>query len=443
MKAYSTRGQAPAIPIAEAIAAGLAADGGLYLPEHWPQFKPADFDGAGTLAEIGLRLLQPFFEGGALETALPGICERTLAIDPPLVAFGNKSDFLLELFHGPTAAFKDYAAGFLSGCLSALPRGEKDLTILVATSGDTGAAVAAAFHNLPGFRVAILYPDGRVAPRQAHQLGSFGGNVCALRVDGNFDDCQRLAKTLLADTEFRRRVPLGSANSISLGRLLPQISYYAHAALGHWRNSGTKLNFVIPTGNLGNALACVLARRMGLPIGEIALASNANSVLPEFFAGADYAPRPGIATLANAMDVGAPSNFERLQALYPDPAELRQQLRAEAVSDAQIRASIARSLAQRGQIICPHTACAAEVLDRLRARGESGDWAVVATAHPAKFPDVVEPLIGRPVPVPAGPAQPRRSPARRSRSAESRAAVQCKAAKAGIVCRRRLKPNCP
>ena len=393
MNTLSTRGQAPVATLSQAIAAGLAPDGGLYMPEHWPAFSINDFDGATTLPEIAQRLLQPFFEGEVIEPALPAICTDALAIDPPLVGFGAPNDYLLELFHGPTAAFKDYAAGFLAGCLSALPRGEKPLTIVVATSGDTGAAVAAAFHKRAGFRVAILYPDGRVSPRQAHQLGCFGDNVRAFKVDGSFDDCQALAKTVLSDTAFRAQVPLGSANSISLGRLLPQAAYYAYAALAHLRATGKALNFVIPTGNLGNALACLLAKRMGLPIGQLVLASNANTVLPDFFAGGDYTPKPSLTTLANAMDVGAPSNFERLQYLYPDAGTLRHTLRAEAVSDDQIRASIVRTCQQRGQIVCPHTACAAEVLDRLRARGESGDWAIVATAHPAKFPEVVEPLV--------------------------------------------------
>ncbi|MDE2406713.1 MAG: threonine synthase [Xanthomonadaceae bacterium] len=402
MKTYSTRGRAPQVSISEAIAAGLAPDGGLYLPESWPRFSTADFDGADTLADVGQRLLQPFFAGDTLEAALPAICADAFAIAPPLVEFGKPGDFLLELFHGPTAAFKDYGAAFLAGCLAALPQGDKPLTIVVATSGDTGAAVAAAFHGRPGFRVAILYPDGRVSSRQAHQLGCFGDNVQAYKVDGSFDDCQRLAKAVLADADFRSEVPLGSANSISLGRLLPQAAYYAHAALKHWRASGHALNFVVPTGNLGNGLACLLAKRMGLPIGEVVLASNANTVLPDFFAGGDYAPRPSIATLANAMDVGAPSNFERLQFLYPDASELRRTLRAEAVSDAQIRAAIVRVRDERGHVICPHTACAAEVLDRLRACGEPGDWAAVATAHPAKFPEVVEPLLGEAiVPPPA------------------------------------------
>lgn len=400
MNAISTRGQAPAVSIADALAIGLAPDGGLYMPEIWPVFTTTQFDHAGSLAEVASCLLAPFFVDGALEAALPGICRDALAIDPPLVAFGKPGDFLLELFHGPTAAFKDYGAAFLAGCLSALPAGDTPTTIVVATSGDTGAAVAAAFHHRPGFRVLILYPDGRVAPRQAHQLGCFGDNVRALRVAGNFDDCQRLAKTLLADIAFRREVPLGSANSISLGRLLPQAAYYAHAALMHWRDTGRPLHFVVPTGNLGNALACLLAKRMGLPIGALVLASNANDVLPTFFAGGDYTPQPSLATLANAMDVGAPSNFERLRFLVPDDATLRSTLRAEAVSDAQIRAAILRTVQQRGHIVCPHTACAAEVLDRLRVRGEGGDWAAVATAHPAKFPDVVEPLLGHEVPLP-------------------------------------------
>ena len=400
MNARSTRGQAPVVSIADAIAAGLAPDGGLYMPETWPSFAPAQFDSADTLAEVATRFLAPFFAGGVLADALPAICRDAFVVEPPLVGFGKPGDFLLELFHGPTAAFKDYGAAFLAGCLAALPRGDKQLTIVVATSGDTGAAVAAAFHGLPGFRVAILYPDGRVSPRQAHQLGCFGDNIRAFRVAGSFDDCQRLAKTLLADAGYRSEVPLGSANSISLGRLLPQAAYYACVALTHWRATGRPLNFVVPTGNLGNALACLLARRMGLPIGELVLASNANTVLPDFFAGGDYAPQPSIATLANAMDVGAPSNFERLRFLYPDDGELRATLRAEAVSDEQIRAAIVRTRETRGHVVCPHTACAAEVLDRLRARGEQGDWAAVATAHPAKFPEVVEPLLGGSVPAP-------------------------------------------
>ena len=400
MKMSSTRGIAPAVPISAAIAAGLAPDGGLYMPDSLPAFTTADFDGDATLAQVAKRLLRPFFAGDALEAALDAICDSAFAIDPPLRAFGESNDYILELFHGATAAFKDYGAGFLAAALGALPRGDKPLTILVATSGDTGAAVGAAFHRKPGVRVAILYPDGRVSPRQAHQLGCFGDNVRAFRVDGSFDDCQRLVKTLLADAAFKHEVPLGSANSISLGRLLPQMAYYAQAALAHWRATGRPLGFVVPTGNLGNALACFLARRMGLPIGRIVLANNANDVLAKFFAGGDYAPQASLPTLANAMDVGAPNNFERLQWLEPHADALRAALSAHAVGDDEIRATIVDTFRRHGEIVCPHTACAVRVLQRLRANGVDGDWALVATAHPAKFPEVVEPLLGRDVPLP-------------------------------------------
>ena len=400
MRMLSTRGIAPPASISDAIAAGLAPDGGLYMPETLPRFTPTDFDGDATLAQVGKRLLRPFFAGDVLEGELDAICDAAFAIDPPLRAFGETNDYILELFHGATAAFKDYGAGFLAAALAALPRGDKPLTIVVATSGDTGAAVGAAFHRKPGVRVAILYPEGRVSPRQAHQLGCFGDNVRAFRVAGSFDDCQRLVKTLLSDAAFKQEVPLGSANSISLGRLLPQMAYYAHASLAHWRASGRPLNFVVPTGNLGNALACFIARRMGLPIGELVLANNANDALAKFFEGGDYAPQPSIATLANAMDVGAPNNFERLQWLEPDAASLRAQLSAESVGDDAIRATIVDTWKRYGETVCPHTACAVRVLQRLRTRGVDGDWAAVSTAHPAKFPEVVEPLIGQEVPLP-------------------------------------------
>lgn len=400
MRMLSTRGIAPPVPISDAIAAGLAPDGGLYMPETLPRFAPSDFDGDSTLAQVAQRLLRPFFADDVLENQLDTICAAAFAIEPPLRAFGEPGDYILELFHGATAAFKDYGAGFLAAALAALPRDDKPLTIVVATSGDTGAAVGAAFHRKPGVRVAILYPDDRVSPRQAHQLGCFGDNVRAFRVDGSFDDCQRLVKTLLSDAAFKQDVPLGSANSISLGRLLPQMAYYAHASLTHWRATGRPLNFVVPTGNLGNALACFLARRMGLPIGELVLANNANDVLAKFFAGAGYAPQPSLATLANAMDVGAPNNFERLQWLEPDAASLRAQLSAQSVDDDEIRATIVDAYKNHGETVCPHTACAVRVLQRLRTRGAEGDWTVVSTAHPAKFPEVVEPLIGREVPLP-------------------------------------------
>lgn len=401
MKFISTRGAAPAVGLSAAIVAGLAPDGGLYVPEFLPDLHSEDFDGCETLAHVASRLLAPFFDGDPLALALPDICAQAFDFATPLKFLPGADSFVLELFHGPTAAFKDVGARFLAACLCRLQAAEsKSLTILVATSGDTGAAVAAAFHRLPGLRVVVLYPDGRVSPRQAHQLGCFGDNITTLRVAGSFDDCQALVKRALNDSALQTSTPMSSANSISLGRLLPQMSYYAWASLQYWRAHGQPLNFVVPTGNLGNAMAAVLARAMRLPIGDIALATNENRVLPDFFAGGEYSPRSSLATLANAMDVGAPSNFERLCWLFPDADDLRKQFVAISVSDAEIRATIRDCHARWNETLCPHTATAANVLTELRSRGANGPWAIVATAHPAKFDSVVEPLIGAVIPIP-------------------------------------------
>jgi threonine synthase len=402
MRFHSTRDDRTRVDLSSALLAGLAADGGLYVPEALPTFTPADFATDDSMAAIATRLLTPFFAGDALAGELSSICAEAFDFPLPLKPLADDESWVLELFHGPTAAFKDFGARFLARCMARLRHsGQPPLTILVATSGDTGAAVAAAFHRLPGLEVVILYPDGRVSPRQAHQLGCFGDNVRAFRVAGSFDDCQYMAKQALADRDLQQRVPLSSANSISLGRLLPQMAYYAQASLRHWRHHSTPLNFVIPTGNLGNALAAIVARACGLPIGEIALATNANRVLPEFFAGADYRPRASLATLANAMDVGAPSNFERLGWLYPDAASLRHAFAVHAVDDDEIRRAIVSSHERFGEVFCPHTACAARVLEILRADGASGPFAIVATAHSAKFEQVVEPLLGRALAPPA------------------------------------------
>jgi threonine synthase len=392
----STRGGTPPTRLSTALAAGLAPDGGLFVPQSVPRLSATEFDDARTLAETAAVLLRPFFAGDRLAPELDAICGDAYAFDAPLRRL-DPSTGLLELFHGPTAAFKDYGARFLAACLRRLrdPDDARPTTILVATSGDTGAAVGGAFDGLAGLRVVILYPDGRVSPRQAHQLGAFGANVRALRVAGSFDDCQALVKRALNDAGLQRDVPLSSANSISLGRWLPQMAYYVHAALTHRRETGTLLNFVIPTGNLGNALAAIFARTIGAPLGDIALATNANDVLPRYFAGDDYHPRPSIATLANAMDVGAPSNFERLRWLMPDASQLRAAIVAHSVDDTAIRAGIQATWRRHGVAICPHTATGVVVRERLRT--QAGTWAVAATAHPAKFETIVEPLIGAPV----------------------------------------------
>ncbi len=394
MKFISTRNQSPAVSLSQAITAGLAPDGGLYVPESMP--PPRTLRAGGDIAATAAALLAPFFAGDALESQLPAICAEAFDFPAPLRPLATPGDHVLELFHGPTAAFKDFGARFLAQCLTRIRVADSPpLTILVATSGDTGAAVAAAFHRQPGLRVVVLYPDGRVSPRQAHQLGCFGDNVTALKVDGAFDDCQALVKQALGDTPLQQRVPLSSANSISLGRLLPQMSYYAHASLQHEEASGRALNFVIPTGNLGNAVAAIMARALGAPLGRIVLATNANDVLPRYFAGDGYLPGPSVATVANAMDVGAPSNFERLLWLYAhDAGALRSAFDAVSVDDGQIRRIIGERYRAHGEVFCPHTATAVKVLDELRRAGVAGDWAVAATAHPAKFESVVEPLVG-------------------------------------------------
>jgi len=404
MRFVSTRGAAPALPFAAALAAGLAADGGLYVPEHLPRFDAAKLAAIpdDRLADTLTALLRPLLGDDALAARLPELCTEAASFDIPLVAMNGPGDHLLELFHGPTAAFKDLAARFLAAALAALRTADTPLqTVLVATSGDTGAAVAAAFHGRQGFRVLILYPDAKVSPAQAHSLGAFGGNVRALRVAGSFDDCQRLAKQALGDASLRTAVPLLTANSISLGRLLPQMGWYALHALRFQRRHGRRLNFIIPSGNLGNALAALLARAMGLPLGEVVLATNANPTLAEFFAGAPYRGRDAITTLANAMDVGAPSNFERLLWLAGgDETAARALLRVRRIDDAGIRASVASAGARHGIAPCPHTACGLAVLDALRAGGDRRDWAVAATAHASKFLDVLGPLLGA---VPAVP----------------------------------------
>lgn len=396
MKFISTNAHTAPADLSTALLAGLAPDGGLYVPEEI-EAQPAErFDACTTLAQVARVFLTPFFEGDSALGELRAICEQSLDIDTPLVPLAPNSH-LLELFHGPTAAFKDYGARFLANTLGRLRgggEGGRPLTILVATSGDTGSAVAAAFHRLPGFRVVILYPDGRVSKRQAHQLGCFGDNILALRVPEGFDQCQALAKQAFSDSELRARVPLSSANSISLGRLLPQATYYAFASLLHQRATGRLMSFIVPTGNLGNAVAALIAKGAGLPISRVLFATNRNRTVPEFIETGDYQARPGVSTLANAMDVGDPSNVARLRFMMAKEPTLLSSLGARAVDDETIRSRIRSGGAEYGKVFCPHTACGIEMLEHERRVGSKDDFCVVATAHPSKFEEVVEPLVG-------------------------------------------------
>jgi len=391
-----------------ALAQGLAPDGGLYMPESWPAIPLAHFDGASSLSEVAEVMLRPFVAGDPVASEIGTIVRDAFNFPAPLepVADGGKLS-VLELFHGPTAAFKDFGARFLAASLARIRQHANDstdakpLNILVATSGDTGGAVAAAFHRRPGVVVSVLFPKGLVSPTQERQLTCWGDNVLSYRVNGSFDDCQQLVKLAFVDEDLKRHFDLSSANSINLGRLLPQAVYYAATSLAVHREHGVAPNFLIPSGNLGNSVACVWARKLGLPIGRIVLAHNANRTVPDFLASGEWRPRASIPTLASAMDVGSPSNMERLRALFPDIEGVRGAVRAESVGDDEIRSRIANDFKQYGKTWCPHTATAAEVYARMPISERSNArWVLVSTAHPAKFREIVEPLIGQRIEIP-------------------------------------------
>ena len=399
MKFVSTRGQVPAASFSQALLAGLAPDGGLYVPEQWPERVSLH---GSSLADLGQQLIAPYAQGDALAAALPAITADAFNFPAPLRPVGGSGTLsVLELFHGPTAAFKDFGARFLAAALARIPRASsRPLRILVATSGDTGGAVAAAFHRRPGIEVVVLFPKGLVSPAQQQQLTCWGDNVTSLCVRGTFDDCQRLVKDAFVDPGMREQAQMSSANSINIGRLLPQAVYYAASSLAVQAATGGKASYIIPSGNLGNAAACIWARQMGLPIDRILLAHNANVTVPEFLATGVLKPRPSVPTLASAMDVGNPSNLERLLHLFPGSGELAGQVAAMSVTDEDIRARIRADHDAYGQVWCPHTATAAEVYSRLPRGEHTGrHWVLVSTAHPAKFREIIEPLVG-PVSVP-------------------------------------------
>ena len=410
MRYLSTRGGGE-VELVDAIMRGLAPDGGLYVPAQLPRVEPGTVRGEA-LAEIAAELLAPFFAETPLAGELEAICRDALDFPVPLKPVGGLDGKLsvLELFHGPTAAFKDVGARFLAALMErALPLTDGDdrrpVTILVATSGDTGGAVAAAFYRRRGLRVGVLFPKGQVSPRQQHQLTCWGENVRSFEVDGSFDDCQALVKAAFVDAALTRRHRLTAANSINLGRLLPQVAYHAAAALWHWRRYGIEAGSIVPTGNLGNGMACIWAKAMGMPIREVLLAVNANRTIPDFLSTGDWQPRPSRPTLASAMDVGDPSNMERLRYLLPDLAELRGAVEAYPVNDDEIRAQIAKDDTRYGEVWCPHTATAFRVHDQLPEARRAVPWIVSATAHPAKFETIVEPIIGRRIDVPPSLAE--------------------------------------
>jgi threonine synthase len=401
MKFVSTRGGTPSVTLDAAIRDGIAADGGLFVPERLPERSWPDALPATSLPTLAFQIIEPFAAEAPLRDVLLDICRDAFTFPAPLVALDGARGVphVLELFHGPTCAFKDFGARFLAAALERIRRPEDPrLTILVATSGDTGGAVAAAFHQRPWVDVVLLYPHRLVSERQAHQLSCWGGNVRTFAVRGTFDDCQRIVKEAFSDPALTQRHALSSANSINVGRLLPQMVYYASASLEIRRRHGRKANFIVPSGNLGNVTACVWAREIGLPIGDIVLATNENRTVTEFLETGAWQPRSSVATLASAMDVGNPSNMERLRALPRD--DLRDVLEAHLVTDDEIRDTIREDARALGYVWDPHGATAARVYRRLPEERTREPWVLVATAHPAKFNEIVEPLIGRGVDVP-------------------------------------------
>lgn len=398
MNYVSTRENSPAVSLAEAIVTGLAPDGGLYVPEVMPKLDAALLRGASQV-DVGRTVLAAFVDEASPDA---GDAIAHAYRDPVRLSPCGYDTSVLELYWGASAAFKDYGAQFLGEYLPACHRrmhgeGSERVTVMVATSGDTGGAVAAAFWRKPDVDVYVLYPQGRVSARQEHQLCAWGENVQAVAVRGSFDDCQRLVKGAFADPFWTTGRFLTSANSINIGRLLPQVVYYAWASL----QFDEAPSFVVPTGNLGNALACLWARELGFPIDRIVLATNENETLLEYAETGVYRPRPSVPTLANAMDVGDPSNMERVRCLYPGYDAFVRHLSVVAVNDETIREVIATGEQRWGRVFDPHTACAIWARDQF----DGGPWVVAATAHPAKFESIVEPLVGHVIELPPALAE--------------------------------------
>lgn len=390
MRLLSTRDPRATSTFRAAAAGAQPPDGGLWVPAAWPRFEDIEalqgLPWATRNGEVLHRLLGDEFT----RTELEALVAEALDFPIPLAPV-EPGVFALELFHGPTLAFKDVGARFLAGVLARSAIGPR--TILTATSGDTGAAVAHAFWKRPGFRAVVLYPAGRVSPRQERQFACLGENVHALAVEGSFDDCQALAKACFADAEISSELGLTSANSINIARLLAQSLYYLEAgAQLKARGIADPPVIAVPSGNFGNLCAGLMAESLGLPVKAFIAATNANDTVPEFLDGGSYRPRPSVATLSNAMDVGAPSNWERIAWAAGDPTQLRTSLRWDRCHDGETLDAM-RALDRIGYAACPHTAVAWTVLKRRLQPRETGIF--LATAHAAKFPEVVEHATGR------------------------------------------------
>ena len=404
MKFVSTGGGGATADLRTALTRGLAPDGGLYLPERMDPIDASILAGLrGQSFPLVSRVVARHLLGSTIPAAdLDRIVDAALNFEVPLVALSDVGPdlSLLELFHGPTLAFKDVGARFMAQLLGYLGgEGEAPLTILAATSGDTGSAVAQAFFGVAGIRTVILFPKGKVTPLQERQFTTLGGNVDVLEVDGTFDDCQRLVKSAFSDPLLADEVRLSSANSINIGRLLPQIFYYVHAAAQ--LPAGSAPLFSVPSGNFGNLTAGLMAKRLGVACRGFVAVTNVNDVVPEYLRTGVVRPRPSTPTISNAMDVGDPSNLARILALYHgDVDRLRADVIGSVHDDDETRACIAQVYGRTGYVLDPHSAVGYLGVEAGRRAFGEGPCVVLCTAHPVKFREAVEPAIGRSVPVP-------------------------------------------
>ncbi len=401
MKFYSTNNRNHKVDLREAVIQGLAADNGLYMPESIPQLPATFLNALPVLSfqQIGYEVARAFLRNDLSESDLLKIVEHTLAFDAPLVKV-EPDVYALELFHGPTLAFKDFGARFLAGLLGYFAKERnREITILVATSGDTGSAVANAFLNVPGTRVVVLYPSGKVSVAQEKQFTTLGSNITALEVTGTFDDCQRLVKQAFLDVELKQKFFLTSANSINIARLIPQSFYYfrAFAQL----KTKTEVVFAVPSGNFGNLTAGLLAQRMGLPITQFVAATNANDVVPEYLKTKIFQARPSVQTISNAMDVGNPSNFARLLDLFNhDFDKIAQHIKGYTFSDTETQTAMRQVYNQSHYVTDPHGAVGYLGLKQFLKSHPNYTGVFLETAHPAKFADVVEATLQTKVELP-------------------------------------------
>lgn len=402
MQYYSLNGQSPAVDFRDATISGQAPDGGLYFPETIPVADKSLIDNLQQLTreEIAFRVIRPFTGTTIPEDVLMDIVTQTVNFEIPLVKINDKVSSL-ELFHGPTLAFKDIGARFMSRCLGYFSREtNRRVTVLVATSGDTGGAVASGFHKVEGVDVVILYPSGKVSSVQEKQLTTFGDNIHALEVTGNFDDCQQMVKQAFRDEDLTQTLFLTSANSINVARWLPQQFYYFFA-LQQWQHDRPPV-FSVPSGNFGNICAGLMAWKAGLPAAHFIAACNANDVVPRFLQTGKYEPRQAIPTISNAMDVGNPSNFVRIMKIFNnDEGKLKEMISSHTTDDQQTKDMLLNVYQTDRYLLDPHGAVGYDAVQRYLEShfGERG--IVLETAHPIKFLDVVEPIINESIPVPA------------------------------------------